>query len=301
VKIPDAILLAGPTASGKSRLALALAAKHGGVIVNADSMQVYAELRVLTARPSTEDEALVPHRLYGHVFAARRYSVGRWLDDVAAALAEVRRIGQRAIVVGGTGLYFKALTEGLAAIPPIPDAVRERLTAEADSVDLAELHARLDPEDAASIRASDRSRIVRALEVFEATGRSLAAWQRASDARPLIEPSGAQRLVLAPDRAELHRRISERAERMVHHGAIEEVRALGALDLDPEQPAMKAIGVREIAAHLRGDLSLEEAIAAIKTETRRYAKRQTTWFRNQMADWPRLEHGADLDLMRGPA
>ena len=288
------ILLAGPTASGKSRLALELAARHGGVIVNADSMQVYGELRVLTARPSPADEAAAPHRLYGHVPAATRYSVGRWLDDVAAVLDEARQEGRQAIVVGGTGLYFKALTEGLAAVPAIPAEIRAAVQAESAGVATPDLHARLaaiDPEDAAAIRVNDRARVLRALEVHAATGRSLADWRRGAAAPPLVDPSTAKRIVLAPDRAELHRRIAARAERMLEEGALAEVAALAALRLDPDLPAMKALGVRALMALEAGALSRDEALAAIATETRRYAKRQMTWFRHQMADWPRTPTG----------
>lgn len=296
---PDAILLAGPTASGKSRLALDLAVKHNGVVVNADSMQVYAELSVLTARPSAEDEAAMPHRLYGHVSAAAPYSVGRWLADVAVVLAEARDNGMTPIVVGGTGLYFRALTLGLATVPPISPAVRDRVRAEARGIDTAALHGRLtvvDREAAETTRPSDRARILRAIEVMEATGQSLTAWWRVGEAPPLVPPAQAERIVLAPPRAILHQRIAERAGHMAHHGGPAEVEALLSLGLDREVPAMKAIGVRELAAHLKGDTSLDEAIAAIKTETRRYAKRQTTWFRGQMADWRWIDDPAALDL-----
>jgi len=287
--MPEAILIAGPTASGKSRLALELAREHDGVVVNADSMQVYGELSILTARPTTEEEAALPHRLYGHVTAATRYSVGRWLDDVGSILGEVRRQGRMPIVVGGTGLYFKALTEGLAEVPPIPVEVRQQVLAIAEGEANETLHRRLseiDPEDAAGIRPSDRSRILRAMEVFEATGRSLAAW-RARPATPVLDPAKAERIVLDPDRAILHERIARRAEAMIHHGAIEEARALGELGLSPDLPAMKAIGVRELLDHLAGKLSLAEALAGICTETRRYAKRQATWFRHQTEGWER--------------
>ena len=298
------ILLAGPTASGKSRLALELAARHGGVIVNADSMQVYGELRVLTARPSPADEAAAPHRLYGHVPAATRYSVGRWLGDVAAVLDAVHREGRVAIVVGGTGLYFKALTEGLAAVPAIPADLRAAVLAESVGVATPDLHARLaaiDPEDAAAIRVNDRARVLRALEVVTATGRSLADWRRVAAAPPLVDPSSAKRIVLAPDRAELHRRIAARAARMLDEGARAEVAALAALRLDPDLPAMKALGVRELMALEAGVLSRDEALATIATETRRYAKRQMTWFRNQMADWPRDGDASALDLASQPS
>ena len=294
------ILIAGPTASGKSRLALELAGRTGGLVVNADSMQVYAELRVLTARPSRTDEAAAPHRLYGHVPARERYSVGRWLGDVAAVLDTARREGRMAIVVGGTGLYFKALTEGLTAVPAIPAEVRSAVRNESEGVATPDLHVRLaaiDPEDAAAIRTNDRSRILRALEVVTATGRSLAEWHRVAVAPPLVDPAGARRIVLAPERSELHARIAARAERMLEEGAMAEVEALAALGLDKELPAMKAIGVSQLMAHMAGNLSRDEALAAIATETRRYAKRQMTWFRNQMADWPRASDASALDLM----
>jgi tRNA dimethylallyltransferase len=276
-----------------------LARERDGVIVNADSMQVYRELRILTARPSPEDEAGAPHMLYGAIPAARRYSVGAWLTEVGAVLAKVREQGRLPIVVGGTGLYFKALTEGLTAVPPVPVEVRERVRGEAADLTSEELHVRLaavSPDDARQVRPSDRMRILRALEVFEATGRSLARWQEAEPLQPLIEPDRTQRIVLTIDRGVLHERIAARAEAIVSTGGLAEVQALGALGLDPELPAMKAIGVRELLDHLAGKTSLDEAVAAIKTETRRYAKRQETWFRNQMVDWKRT-HSADvLDL-----
>ena len=287
----EVVLIAGPTASGKSSLALDLAQKIGGMVINANSMQVYAELHILTARPSAEDEAAAPHRLYGHVGASERYSVGRWLDDIAPVLAEARASGRVPILVGGTGLYFKALIEGLAAIPATPTEVRARVRAETSGLSSEFLHDRLrfiDPESANAIRPSDRSRIMRALEVFEATGRSLRRWREAPPLPPLIDPQRVARVVIEPERALLHDRIAARAERMIAEGAIEEARALIALGLDPELPAMKAIGVRELGDHIAGRTSLSEAIAGIKTETRRYAKRQMTWFRHQMADWARF-------------
>lgn len=287
---PDAILVAGPTASGKSQRALALAAAHGGVVINADSMQVYRELRVLSARPSPGDEAAIPHRLYGHVGAATRYSVGQWLADAAEALAEARSEGQLPVFVGGTGLYFKALTEGLAAIPPIPPEIRAGVLAAAEGEPAEALHARLaarDPETAAATRPSDRARILRGLEVIEATGRPLAEWRRGPGSAPLLAADRTMRIVLDPPRPLLHERIAERADCMIHDGAIDEALALGALGLSPDLPAMKAIGVRQFLDHHAGKLTLAEAIASVKTETRRYAKRQVTWFRHQAADWPR--------------
>lgn len=289
---PDAILIAGPTASGKSRLAAELALEHGGVVINADSMQVYAELRVLSARPSAEDESAVPHRLYGHVSAATRYSVGQWLVDAAKALAEVRAMRRLPVFAGGTGLYFKALTEGLASIPPIPAEVRARILSEAEGVPAETLHARLaaiDPETAVEVRASDRARILRALEVVEATGRPLVRWRRGDASPPLLAAPRVMRIVLDPPRPWLHQKIAERADRMVHDGAIDEALALGRLGLSPDLPAMKAIGVRQFLDHDQGKLTLAEALASVKTETRRYAKRQVTWFRHQMPDWERRD------------
>jgi tRNA dimethylallyltransferase len=225
----DAILIAGPTASGKSRLAIAKARETGGVIVNADSMQVYAGLRILSARPPREDEASAPHRLYGHVPPQTRYSVGQWLADVARALAEVRSAGRVPIVVGGTGLYFKALTEGLTTIPPIPAAYRARLRAETADLPAEALHRKLagiDAEDAAAIRPGDRARILRALEVFETTGRSLRSWHASDRPVALVDPGRADAMVVDPDRRALHARISERAENMIRNGAADEARAL---------------------------------------------------------------------------
>jgi len=286
-------LLAGPTASGKSRLALEIAGKTGGIIVNADSRQVYSELRVLTARPSAAVEAAMPHRLYGHVSAGERYSVGRWLDDVAAVLDEARRAALPVIVTGGTGLYFKALTEGLATIPMVPAEVRSRVVEDSSGETADVLHRRLaavDPEDAHRIRSTDRARILRALEVFEATGRSLAAWQE-RPVKPLIDPANAERLLVDIDRALLHERISVRVSHMIADGALVEAKAIAELNLDKELPAMKAIGVAELIDHLAGRMSLDEALAAMRTETRRYAKRQMTWFRHQMVGWTPLTSG----------
>lgn len=285
-----AVLIAGPTASGKSTLALDLAKRVGGLVINADSMQVYSELRILTARPDAESEATMEHLLYGHVPAATRYSVGSWLDDIAGALQRAKADDRLAIIVGGTGLYFKALVEGLAATPPVPNEIRQEILAAAEGEASETLHRRLgeiDPQDAALIRPSDRARIIRAMEVFTATGRALADW-RSEPAKPLLDLSMAECLVLNPERALLHKRIGERVDEMIDAGAIEEAVALGALGLSGELPAMKAIGVRQLIEHHAGKLTLDEALAGIKTETRRYAKRQMTWFRHQMADWPRL-------------
>lgn len=282
-----AVLIAGPTASGKSALALTLAQALGGTIINADSMQVYRDLRILTARPTPQEEARVPHLLYGHVDAAENYSVGRWCVDASAALAAVERAGRLPIVVGGTGLYFKALTRGLAAVPPVPAdvraAVRARLAAEGVAPLYAELGAR-DPATARRLMPGDRARITRALEVVLATGRSLAEWH-AHGMKPALDPERAIKIFLAVDRAELYRRIDARFEAMLASGALEEVRALRRRGLDPALPAMKAHGVPWLIRHLAGEIDLAEAVAAGKRDTRRYSKRQATWFRHQLPDW----------------
>jgi tRNA dimethylallyltransferase len=287
---PKAILIAGPTASGKSALALAVARKAGGVIVNIDSMQVYRDLRVITARPSVVEEAQAPHRLYGHVDAGENYSVARFLADAAAVLAECGRSGATPVFVGGTGLYFKALTRGLSKVPPVPqdirDAVRARLEAEGPQALHAEL-AKRDPGIAARLKPADRTRIARALEVIEATGRSLDDWHRENGA-PLLEPDSAVKLFLAPQRETLYARIDTRFDAMMQEGAIEEVRALAARKLDPLLPAMKAHGVPWLIRHLNGELALDEAVRHAKLDTRHYAKRQFTWFRHQLADWARV-------------
>ena len=281
---PKVILIAGPTASGKSALALRLAERMGGTIVNADSMQVYRDLRVLTARPSPADEARAPHLLYGHVDAAENYSAGRWLADASRALAEVEAAGRLPIFVGGTGLYFKALCRGLSAMPPVPEQIRAKVRGEAGGMAAAELHARLsarDPQTAAMLRPSDRQRIVRALEIFAATGRPLAEWQ-ASPGKPLIEEGGTIGVFIGVERAELRGRIELRFDRMLAASALEEARALRARRLDPVLPAMKAHGVPWLMQHLAGEISLEEAAKGAKADTCRYAKRQETWFRHQL-------------------
>lgn len=285
--IEKAILIAGPTAGGKSAVALGLARALGGVIVNADAMQVYRDLKVLTARPDEEALAAVPHRLYGHVDAGERYSAGRWLGEAARVLGETAAAGRWSIVVGGTGLYFKALTEGLAPIPPADPAIlerwRERLTAEGPRVLHAEL-ARLDPAGAQAIRPSDSQRLVRALAVLATTGRPIAAFH-AERAVPLIGRD-VPRLVVLPDRRALYACIEARFDAMVSGGVLAEVEALLRRNLDPRLPAMKAIGVRELGRHLAGKASLADAMTEAKTHSRNYAKRQITWIRGQMAGWP---------------
>lgn len=249
-------------------------------------MQVYRDLRVLTARPTPDEEALAPHRLYGHVDAAVNFSVGRYVADATALLEELR--GRKLpIFVGGTGLYFKALTEGLSDIPPVPEAVREAVRRESEGLETPELHRLLmerDPETGWSLRPSDRLRVQRALEIFAATGRPLVSFHGARQPGPLASVP-VVKLFLAPEREELRRRIDARFLTMMEGGALEEVRALGERNLDPMLPAMRAHGVPGLLAYLRGDISREEAIARGQGDTRRYAKRQFTWFRHQLPDW----------------
>jgi tRNA dimethylallyltransferase len=279
-----AVLIAGPTASGKSALALQLAERLGGSIVNADSMQVYRDFRVLTARPTPEEVIRAPHLLYGHVNAAEHYSVGHWLADASRALAEVERAGRLPIFAGGTGLYFKALSWGLSSMPPVPDAVRAKVRGEAEDVAASELHARLAARDsatAARLRPSDRQRIIRALEIFEATDRPLVEWQ-ASPGKPLIAPDDTIAVFLSVDRAELRARIDMRFDKMLAEGALEEARALAARKLDPSLPATKAHGAPWLMKHVAGEISIDEAAKEAKADTRKYAKRQETWFRHQL-------------------
>ena len=281
------MLIAGPTASGKSALALELAQNAGGVVINTDSMQVYRDLRVLTARPSLEEEARLPHRLYGHVDAAVNFSAGHWVADAAAALAEVRSQNRLPIFVGGSGLYFKGMTRGLSAVPPIPPAIREGVRSRLEREGVEALYAELaqrDQDTAERLKPRDRTRIARALEVVEATGRSLTDWHR--EGLPPLLPSGAfSALFLAPDRDQLYARIDARFDAMLKAGALEEVAALSARHLDPLLPAMKAHGVPALIRHLSGEIALGEAAEIGRADTRHYAKRQFTWFRHQLPEF----------------
>lgn len=279
-----ALLIAGPTASGKSTIAAQLAGQVNGVIINADALQVYGALRVLSARPSAEEEARLPHRLFGHVGASERYSVGRWLEDVAPVLEEVWAAGRCPVVVGGTGLYFKALEQGLAPVPEVPQEVRDRVSAWHAGEGEEGLRRRLPGGEGEEL---DQHRLIRALEVWEATGRSLTDWQRERSA-PLLSGVGVARAFLMPERAAVYARCETRFDEMLDAGALEEVQALLALGLDPDLPVMKAIGVSELSRHLAGELTLDDASVLAKTQTRRYVKRQMTWFRSQMPGWPAM-------------
>ncbi|HZV84477.1 MAG TPA: tRNA (adenosine(37)-N6)-dimethylallyltransferase MiaA [Brevundimonas sp.] len=281
-------LIAGPTASGKSRLALEMARKTGAVIINADSQQLYADLRVLSARPTVAEEAMAEHRLYGVADAADAWSVGRWARAMAPLLAELTANGRPVIVVGGTGLYFSAMTKGLADIPDVPEQVRDAVGAAFDAVGEAEFRRRLaerDPQAAARIEEGDRQRLTRAWAVAEHTGRPLSDW--ASETRAMLADTAWTGVVVEPARDLLYARCDARVARMLDAGALEEVRALMARSLSPALPAMKAVGVREFAACLSGEISLDTASERTRQATRNYAKRQLTWFRNQTPDWPR--------------
>ena len=293
------VLIAGPTASGKSALAMRIAERHRGVVINADSMAVYQDLAVLTGRPDAADLARVPHRLYGHRDAAYAHSVGLWLGEAAVELRRAWAAGLLPVVVGGTGLFFKALTQGLSDIPAVPDGVRVRVRGEAEGRTPDELHARLqrlDPVTAAGLRPSDRQRVLRAIEVFEATGQPLAVFQARRSA-PVLPMDRAAALVLTPDRTALRGSIDRRFDRMMEAGALDEVRRLAERRLDPALPAMRALGVPPLLAHLAGLLPVEAAVVRSKAETRAYAKRQDTFARHQLPGFvPVPPEGAEAVL-----
>lgn len=280
----------GPTASGKSALGLALAERIDGEIINADSMQVYRDFRVLTARPTVEEEGHAPHHLYGHVDAAERYSTGRWLTDALAAIAEIRARDKTAILVGGTGLYFKALTQGLAEMPSIEPELRATLNERAAKEGAPALHAelvRLDPQTAARLEPNDAPRLIRALEVIETTGESIASFQART--MPALVANEWLGIALTPDREALYASINTRFDKMLEQGALDEVRAFDARNLDRTLPAIKAHGAPALGAYLRNEITLAQATEIGQRDTRRYAKRQFTWIANQMPDWPRID------------
>lgn len=283
----EAVLIAGPTASGKSALALALAEATRGIVINTDSMQVYRDLRIITARPTPQEEARVPHRLYGYCDAAVNCSSGAWINDAAKVLHEARSENRLPIFTGGSGLYFKALTRGLSAVPPIPQEIRDDVRARLEQRGPEALHGELakrDPASAEKLKARDRSRIARAFEVIEATGRSLTDWHR-DGLPPLLSPDQTAALFLNPDRDELYARIDKRFSKMIDAGALDEVAVLAARKLDSLLPAMKAHGVPALIRHLDGDITLDEAIEIGRADTRHYAKRQFTWFRHQLPEF----------------
>jgi len=285
-QLPQALFIAGPTASGKSAFALAAAEKLNGTIINADSMQVYDTLRLLTARPSAEDEARVPHKLYGHVKAGAAYSVGQWQSNALQAISQTQAEGRVPILVGGTGLYFRSLTEGLADIPDIPDAVRQKLRQQLQTEGAAALHEALKACDsalAARLNPNDSQRILRGLEVFQATGQKLSVWQQQEPPAPLSFP--VTQVLLLPERQWLYERCNARFAQMLENNALDEVKALLALKVAADSPVMKALGVAELSAYMAGETPLEAAVERAQQQTRRYAKRQMTWFRNQMIAW----------------
>ena len=290
--LPKVALIAGPTASGKSALAMDVAEKHDGVVINADSAQVYHDLRVLTARPTQEDEARVPHRLFGHVDGAESYSAARWAEEARATIDATHAAGKLPVVVGGTGLYLRTLLDGIAPVPAIAPAVRTEVRA----LPVAEAHtelARLDPAAAARLAPADTTRVARALEVVRSTGRTLAQWQVAKSGG-IGDRIALATLVLLPEREWLMARCDARAAAMFEHGAFEEVRGLLArADIGPAAAVCRAIGVPEIAAVLAGETTQQEALALTSTATRQYAKRQYTWFRNQSP--PNWHHTSALE------
>ena len=283
----EAVLIAGPTASGKSARAIRLAREVGGVVINANSMAVYQDLPIFSARPTESETQGVPHLLFGHIGAERNYSVGLWIEDARAALADARRQGRTPLFVGGTGMYFKALLQGLSDIPAVPEEVRAQVRRQAAGVAPEELHERLrslDPQTAARLRPSDPQRILRALEIFAATGAPLASFQNAR-AKPLLDASRCRNLFIAPDREALSRRIDARFDAMMRAGALDETKRLMARELDPALPAMRAVGVPGLLACLRGECSLEAAVERGKRDSRQYAKRQFTFARTQLPEF----------------
>jgi tRNA dimethylallyltransferase len=287
---PDAVLIAGPTASGKSALATKLARDYGGAVINTDALQVYRELRVLSARPDASDEAQAPHYLYGFVSAFEPFSVGHWLEAAKAALADVRAKGLLPIFAGGTGLYFAALLQGLSPVPEIHASIRVEARQKLSELGNERFHIELtarDPVMGARLNPGDSQRIVRAWEVIEATGQSLAEWQALKGVPALT--GDLARFVLKPNRDWLVERIARRFRMMVEQGGLDEVRALRDGGLAGDAPAARALGVPQLMAHLDGRVSLEQAIEQATIETRRYAKRQMTWFRHQMPDWSVIE------------
>ena len=290
MEMTPAILIHGPTASGKTALSVALAQRLNGEVVNADSMQVYADLRIISARPTETEMQGAPHHLFGHIPGSDRYSTGRWLEDARKIIADIERRGKTPIIIGGTGLYHLALTDGLSEIPPVPEDVRSEVFALQRSEGASGLYQRLmkhDPDMAAKLGPTDRQRLGRALEVFLATGQSISTFQ-GNKSRPVLSPKRWLGIALTPPRARLYARIDRRFEGMLMEGAMEEARGLLAQDLPTDLPVMKAHGVPGLIAYLKGEMSAEAAAENAKRDTRRYAKRQFTWIGRQLPFWPRI-------------
>ena len=283
----DVLLIAGPTASGKTALSIDAAQHNDAVIINTDSMQVYADLQVISARPSADETAQAPHFMFGHVDGGTAYSVAQWLYDLSACLEQCDLRNRKLIFVGGTGLYFNALLQGLSPVPQIDEKVREKWRIAGQFISGPELHKelqRLDPEMARQLRESDRQRVTRALEVYESTGTSLLEWQKKKGEPYFPRHVSFRKVLVMPERARLHERINLRFDLMIENGAMEEVKSLIARDLDPTLPVMKAIGVPHLASYLKGECNLPEAVEKAKAASRQYAKRQSTWFRNSFDD-----------------
>ena len=295
-----AILIHGPTASGKSALATELARRLGGEVINADSMQVYRDLQVISARPTQDEMAGVPHHLFGYVDAGARYSTGDWLEAARAEILRLQRLNKSAVIVGGTGLYLLALTQGLSDIPPVPDEIRAEVRAISEAEGADGLRRRLmphDPDLAERLGSGDRQRLARAYEVWLATGRPLSDFQTERQP-PVLKDGEWMGVALTPPRAALYRKIDRRFEGMLMQGAMAEARALVARDLDPELPCMKALGMPSLAAFVRGEISAEEAAESAKRDSRRYAKRQFTWIGRQFPFWPRIPSPEIADRLR---
>jgi tRNA dimethylallyltransferase len=295
----DAVLIAGPTAAGKSAAALVLAERLNGVIVNTDAMQVYSELPILSGQPAPDEFARVPHRLYGHVSATERYSAGRFQGEAAAELASILATGRVAIFAGGTGLYFNVLIRGLSPIPQVSTGIRAQVRSRFGAIGREQFHAELVQRDpaAAALRVSDTQRLLRAADVFEATGRPLSHWQAVAG-KPVLRGLKLARFVIAPGRQLLAEWINRRFESMIRRGAVDEVRALSSLD--SSLPAARMLGFPELSRYLKGEQGLEEAVGEAQMATRRFAKRQLTWFRRYMADWHWLtDAGNNLSSIAG--
>ena len=280
------LIVAGPTASGKSSLALDAAIEFNGVVINGDSMQIYDRLSVVTARPTAVDESNAPHKLYGVMPPNESCSAGRWVEMAIEEIRAAWAAGKLPIVCGGTGMYLRTLVDGISFIPDAAKAVRQKATEERERLGPEGFHqevAKRDPESAARLHPSDSQRLIRAWEVFEATGKSLSQWQQENRPVPPLPEATFSQIVLLPPRGALYATCESRFDKMIAHGALREVEALAALDLDPTLPAMKALGVPELLAHLRGEMTLDDAREQSKKTTRNYAKRQMTWLRNQVS------------------